>query len=167
MNYLLLTLFISISSLGYSHDYFFAFAEMQYNGENQRFEIAVRATGHDVEDYLKHLGHDIPKLEEAASDPIAKKTLLQLIQNEFQIKSNNKPLVLELIGFEINSKDEAVFYLTTKKIDKPSELVVTFNLMMSFFPEQQNKLTLFTQEGKEYYSFLQHEKSRILKFKDR
>lgn len=166
MNYLLLSIFISVFSFGFSHDYFFAFAEMQYNEENQRFEIAVRATGHDVENYLSHLGHTIPKLEEAKSDPIAKQTLLQLIQNEFQIKTDNKLLALELMGFEINSKDEAVFYLTSKKIEKPKEVRVTFNLLMSFFPEQQNKLTLFTSEGKEYYSFLQHENTRIIKLKD-
>lgn len=166
MNHLLLSIFITICSFGFSHDYFFAFAEMQYNEDNQRFEIAVRATGHDVEEYLTHLGHNIPKLEEASSDPVAKKTLLQLIQNEFQIKMDNKLLVLELVGFEINSKDEAVFYLTSKKIDKPAQVSVTFDLLMSFYPEQQNKLTLFTPEGKEYYAFLQHENTRIIKLKD-
>lgn len=166
MNFLLLSIFISICSLGFSHDYYLAFAEMQYNEENKRFEIAVRATGHDIEDYLAHLGHAIPRLEEAKSDPIAKQTLLQLIQNEFQIKIDEKSLVLELVGFEINSKDEAVFYLTSKKIEKPRQTTITFNLLMSFYPEQQNKLTVFTSEGKDYYSFLQHENTRIIEIKD-
>lgn len=166
MKQLILAFCISICTIGFSHDYFFAFAEMQYNNDNQQFEITVRATGHDVENYLTHLGHSIPPLEEAASDPIAKQTLLQLIQNEFQIKKDQKLLILDLVGFEINSKDEAVFYLTTKKIEYPTQISITFNLLMSFFPEQQNKLTFFTSEGKTYYSFLPHKNTRIIEFKD-
>lgn len=166
MKWFILSVIVWTCSISYAHDYFFAFAEMQYSEDNERFEVTIRATGHDIEDYLAHLGHPIPKLEKVDADPLAKQTLLQLIQNEFQIKTDDKLLALELVGFEVNNKDEAVFYLTSKKMEKPAQITVSFKLLMSFYPEQQNKLTLFTSEGKSYFSFLQHEKTRTIELKD-
>ena len=65
---------------------------------------------------------------------------------------------------EVNNKDEVIFYVVSRKMDAPSELHITFDLLMSFFEEQQNKLTIFSDGGKAYLSFLPHQKTRTFAF---
>ena len=153
-----------LTNFSFGHAYYFAFAEMQFNEESSRFEISIRATGHDVEDYMKHIGQDVGQLEKANSNPVAKKQLETMLQQHFVITVNNQPIILDLVGVEINAKDEAIFYLTSRKMKQPKRIEITFDLLMNLFEEQQNKITVFTPEGKKYLSFLPHKTKRIFEF---
>ncbi len=156
---------IFITNLTFAHAFYFAFAEMEYNTSEQHFEISIRATGHDLEDYMKHLDQTIPPLEEAKNNPIALQKIEKLISQEFSIKVDAKNIRINLIGIEINNKDEVILYIVSNKIKPADEIEVKFDLLMNHFPEQQNKLTYIHQDEKSYYSFLPHKRNRIISLK--
>lgn len=161
---LLSLLFLLITYSLSAHVFFFAFAEMEYNAKDQRFEITMRATGHDVEDYMKHLQRPIGKLEDCVNNPLKLKVIEEVLLNEFQLKTEDKSLALELIGLEVNLKDEVTFYIVSKKMELPSTIEITFNFLMDYFEEQQNKITIITPTGKEYLTFLRHKPTRKFEF---
>ncbi len=145
-----------------AHDYYFAFAEMQFNKERNRLEISIRVTGHDLEDYMKHIGQKIPKMEKCINNPLEQQKLTQVITKHFKVIKEGKPLSLNLIGMEVNNKDEAIFYLVSKDDLSLDEVSIQFDILMDYFEEQQNKLTLFSENGKEFLTFLPHQRIRKL-----
>ncbi len=164
MKGLLAILFFLFTFSASAHVFYFSFAEMEYNAVDERFEITVRATGHDVEEYMYHLGKPVGKLETCKQNPIKLKLLEEVLLNEFQIESNDKTLALELLGLDINLKDEVTFYIVSKKMALPPSIAITFSFLMNYFEEQQNKITIITPEGKEYLTFLRHKPTRTFDF---
>lgn len=165
MSKIVLSLVFNFIAFGISaHVFYFAFAEMEFNAKDQRFEITVRATGHDVEDYMKHLQRPVGKLEDCINNPLKLKVIEEVLLNEFQLKTEDKSLALELIGLEVNLKDEVTFYIVSKKMELPSTVDIAFNFLMDFFEEQQNKITIITSTGKEYLTFLRHKPTRKFEF---
>jgi hypothetical protein len=136
------------------HEYFLGFAEMQFNDKSKKLEISIAVTGHDLEQYLDEKEVNVPKLEECINQPIHLAKIEKEIQNGFQVNVGDKSLHLDLIGMEVNNRDQAIFYLTSREIEKPKELTVRFDLLMNYFIKQQNKLTVFKNGKKEFYAFL-------------
>lgn len=166
MKYILITLIsLFFSFISFAHAFYFAFAEMEFNYASNKFEISVRATGHDVEAYLEHLKSPISSLEEAKNNPLELKKLEQLITSEFTLKIEDKQLKLTLLGIEISKNDEVVFYLESNPVSPPKKIEVNFFLLMNLFPEQQNKLTFISPTEKTYYSFLNHKRNRTILLK--
>lgn len=146
------------------HEYYFSFGEIQYDEKQNRFEVSITCTGHDLENYIKHNGIEIPKFEECIDSPLHKKKIEKVIQEGFKIYVNEEPILLELIGMDINTKDQAVFYMTSRKLEKPAKFDVDYELLMNYYPAQQNKLTVFTAEGKEYLTFLKSRTKRTFEY---
>jgi hypothetical protein len=136
------------------HEYFMGFAEMQYNSVTNKLELSITVTGHDLEEYLEKAGVEIPPLEDCIGQPFHLKNIEKELVKGFQIMHNDKLLKLDIIGMEVNNKDQAIFYLTSREIERPETLKVRFDLLMNYFFKQQNKLTVFNQGKKEFYSFL-------------
>jgi len=164
MKGLLSLLFVFVVFNMSAHVFYFAFAEMEYNEKEQRFEISLRATGHDVEDYMEHLKRPIGKLEDCVNSPLKLSLLEEVLLHEFQLKTNGKTLSLELLGLNVNTKDEVTFFIVSKKMELPASIEITFNYLMNFFEEQQNKITIITPSGKEYLTFLRTKPVRNFEF---
>jgi hypothetical protein len=161
---IILFFLIGFSKLGFAHAFYFSFAEMQYNTFEKRFEITLRATGHDVEEYMEHRKTPIGSLESATNNPLKKKMLEDEINRGFVISMDQKDLKLELVGMEVDKNDEVRFYLVSRTIDYPKQIAVRYDFLMDYFPEQQNKLTIFDARKKEYLSFLPHLATRTYEF---
>jgi hypothetical protein len=146
------------------HEYYFSFGEIQFSKEENRFEVSLTCSGHDLEGYLKDKGIEIPKFEECVESPVHQKKIETILTDKFKVYVDNKPILLELIGMEVNTKDQAVFYLASRKLEKPESFQVKYNLLMDYYPAQQNKLTVFTSEGKEYLTFLKSRTKRKFEY---
>lgn len=164
MKIVVLILFLSCISAIKAHDYYFSFAEMQYNTDSKRFEASIRATGHDVEEFIKDREQEIPSLEKCIGNPVAENILESYVTKYFKVLVDGKPLEFTLVGLEVNLKDEVIFYIKSNKLEKPKAIEIIYDLLMDYFPDQQNKLTLFTAEGKEYLGFLPHRRKRIYEY---
>lgn len=155
MNYLRLFALLSLSLVFMSfHEYFFGFAELQYNKKSQKIEVSIAVTGHDFEQYLEEKGIEVPSLEECVGQKIYLSKLEDEIGNGFQIFDGEDELKMDLLGMEVNNRDQAIFYLSSREIKKPESLVVRFDLLMNYYIKQQNKLSVFKEGKKEFYAFL-------------
>lgn len=146
------------------HEYYFSFGEIQYSEKLNRFEVSITCTGHDLESFMKDKGIDIPKFEDCINNPIHLKKIEKIIQDGFKIYVDDKSILFELVGMEVNNKDQAIFYLTSREMSKPPKFEVEYNLLMDYYPVQQNKLTVFTPEGKEYLTFLKSRTKRKFEY---
>lgn len=144
------------------HEYYMSFAELDYNEDSSRLEISVSVTGHDLEEYMKEKGLEIVALESCSSDPISMKNIEKVLNNGFQVFMDEEKLKLDLVGLEVDTKDQATFYLLSREIKHPETLKVRYDLLMNYFLEQQNKLTVFKGNKKEFYAFLKHKPERII-----
>lgn len=146
-----------------AHEFYFSFAEMQYNKKSEQFEISLVVTGHDMEEYLADIGVSIPNLEQCARQPIYLSLIEIEINKGLQILIKGNSLSLDLIGMKINDNDQVVFFMTSRKMQKPNSIAIQYDLMMDFYPLQQNKLTLFKPEGKQFVTFLNTRTKRTIK----
>lgn len=153
------------------HKYYFSFGELQYDDTKKRFEISITTTGHDLENYLKHKNVSIPKLEECVDNQLHLKKIESVLQEGFKLtvnsseeKSNEENILLELVGMDVDTKDQAIFYMVSRKIEKPKSFSVNYSLLMDHFDEQQNKLTIYTDAGQEFLTFLKHKHLRIFEY---
>lgn len=147
-----------------SHDYYFAFAEIEYNKETNQFEISIQASAHDFENYLIHEDPTFSKLEEI-NNPVQKHKISKLISDHFSIQlMNNELLNINLEGIEITNTDKVNFYLTSNKIEFPKTLQIRFDLMMDFFENQQNKIKILHDNGPTFLTYLPQNKIRKIEF---
>jgi hypothetical protein len=158
----LFLLFIPFSIQLNAHEYYFSFAEMQYNTKTSQIEISLEVSGHDFEDYLKERGVLIPRLEECVGQSMYMTLIQKELSKGFEIMVKGKPLSLDLIGMRINDNDQIVFFLTSREIQKPEQVEVRYDLLMNFFPLQQNKITVFKASGKEFVTFLNTRSKRTI-----
>lgn len=155
---LLLTVFLLSAVSSRAHEYFFAFAEVEYRQDNQCFEITLEGSAHDVKDALIASGVQIGELEKYSHDSIIKKQLEDFINDGFQISSGEKKCSLHLIGYEVLPNGLVYFYLTSDPVIPGSTIDVRFDWLMDHFPQQQNKITLLINGKKHTSVFLPHQR---------
>ncbi len=161
----LLFLFISIASCTYAHDYFFAFAEVEYNDVSQRIEATLIVSTHDLESALRR---EHPSFQSSFNDIStitkenkANKIIEQYLLEHFKISSNSN-CSLTMIGFEVQLNGLTNFYFESSPFQLEKKIVFTFDLLMNQFELQQNKVT-FLYQGKTYTRpFLKEETVQII-----
>lgn len=137
-----------------AHEYFFSFAEMEYNAQTKQFELSIQASTHDVELVLKKLNLPVKELELQTRDSIVKKGLESWLNSGFQIQSGENSIPFKLIGFEILPNGLLYAYLESEPQELISPLHVKYDLLMADFPEQQNKITFTAYHKKQTAVFL-------------
>lgn len=146
-----------------AHQYFFSFAEVEYNPISKKIEASIQLTGHDFEDVIqKEKGKKI--LLENLND--ADKELIEVYLNDhFKFSNSEESSHFHLIGAEIDLKGTVSFYLESDPIDLFEETKCKFNVLMASYESQQNKLTFIYKNQKTTYDFLVHEQQRTISIK--
>ena len=164
MKRVLLLLFLAICSLNASaHEYFFAFAEVNFNATESVLEATVISSAHETEDALNSMGIGIKELEDHYTDAEMIAKLETFVNTGFFMSENGAIIQFKLIGFEVDKQGMVNFYLKSNKVNPPSEYTVSFGLLMDEFPDQQNKV-LFTYNNKTTTAvFLPSKRSEIIK----
>jgi hypothetical protein len=143
MRQLVVFIFLMIGLTSFSHEYYFAFAELKYNDFNQQFEGTIIVSSHDFEHLLlskKMITNELPTF---SSDSILLNTIQAVVGTGFTIEGNKQQLTLSLIGFEKLQNGLSYIHFTTNKIENPMLLNISFNLLMPVFQNQQNKVTIY------------------------
>lgn len=156
MKNILLILFCGFQSLAFSHDFFFAFAELDYNDITQRFEATVSVSSHDLERIFAENEWSIDDLESFKSNTDNFKSISEWLLEQFQLSSNDRSIDISVIGCEVELNGMIHFYLESKPAELSESLTIKFDLLMSDFPEQQNKVTLYYRDQTITQSFLQN-----------
>lgn len=142
-------LFVLLHKVLLAHAFYFGFAEMAYDAEEEHYELTIQLTAHDFEEDLKDKGLLVRNLE----DELGNASFLQVLNREvnrgFKI-THPENIVFEAVGFEILSTGLIQIYLHSNPIEKQQTLQIEFNLLMNRFMAQQNKLTVY--DGGSQYS---------------
>ena len=148
-----LILFVGAFSAN-AHEYYFAFAEVEYNDVTQKFESTLIVSTHDLEIILERDSIMTREISEIDADQSEYCTLEKYLNEHFTIETNNHKCVFKLIGIESNLNGTTNFYFESEEINIGLSIDFRFDLMMDHFKEQNNKLTFYFR-GKNYtYSFL-------------
>ena len=99
-------LFIVLISLTFgfqlhAHNYYFGFAEMQYNATNQTLEATLVLSAHDLEDVLKSKKIIARELEFLEKDSLTIANLEIFVNSEFIVSTGSTRARFSLLGFEV------------------------------------------------------------------
>ena len=140
MKGILILFLLFLSAFSYGHDTYFAFAEMEYAEDCSCLEISIKVSAHDLNSIAENQSKDYLGLEKTLNSKAGNSTIIQqIILQGFEINQNQKKIASFYEGFELNNDGNCFFYFKTEKIEK-SLIDVRFDLFMSTYLEQQNKL---------------------------
>ena len=172
MKNFLFILFFLTSSISNAHDYFFAFAEVEYNEMNGKIESTISMTSHDFERYLQKQKLIQTNLNSCLNDSISMQNIEIELNKHFNVNMNsgiensildgNESINFRLEGFEIQLTGIVQFYLSSTIYRPKAHLEITFDLLMDEYPEQQNKLTFIFRNQKKTVVFIPSMRSQII-----
>ena len=149
-----------VSSLANAHDYYFAFAEVEYDELNGKIEATITLTTHDFEKSLREKGNPI-FLSKAIDDSVQFNLVKQHLLKGFSVSLDSQEVSFQLDGIEVMLNGATNFYISsTVPTSSSKDLEIYFGLLMDTFPEQQNKATLLYRGGKTIHIFLPQLKSQ-------
>lgn len=152
-----------VPSKSWGHQYFFAFAEVEYNEMAQKFEGSIVATAHDFEFALMD-SHGLQTKLEKITAKSSEVKIMEDYLNQFltlrygcSLDSNavdaycSADWTIESIQIMKNGTIELYFSAPAKHIY--TLIQVDFRFLMDAFPEQQNKLSFVYREERKTQSF--------------
>lgn len=159
-----LVLVAAVSFAARAHEYFFAFAEMDYNAASRCFEITLQGSAHDVEDVLNETGIEIKELEDYTTDKAMLAKLEGFINGGFTITSGGVTPHLILSGYEVLPTGLVSFYLVSDAVDLNESVDIQFDWLMDALPKQQNKITLRYENQNYTAVFMPQQRRATIKF---
>lgn len=172
MRLFLLVAISFISSFSFGHEYFFAFAEVEYNEMDRKLEATLTLTTHDLERYLQERNVIQKDLKSALEDSLSLISIERELNQHFKLdfaKENSIMDGVELLKFDLEGFDTHLtgtiqLYLSMRINQELQNMVITFDLLMDEYPEQQNKLTFIYRDQKKTYLFLPSKRTQPIEF---
>jgi hypothetical protein len=142
-----------------AHDYYFAFAEVEYFENSAKIEATLTVSAHDLESYMQKEKIIENSLENAFLDERELTSIEQVINSNFLFYEKNADKQsawvssFKIDGYHILLNGNIEIYLSCD-LEKPLPMLsVKFNLLMDYFTEQQNKITFINKEKKSTLNF--------------
>jgi len=160
----LLMILVLGSFVAQAHEYFFAFAEVEYNTSSKCLEMTLQGSAHDVEDVLNESGISIEELEDHYSDSLMQVKLERFINDGLVFSANGVTTYLHLKGMEVKTNGMVYFYLASTEITLVNSIDIQFDWLMNVLDQQQNKLTLNYLGNKYNAVFLPQQRRFTIQF---
>ena len=117
MKQIITIIILSFHAFTFSHETYFAFAEMEYNDDCSCLEISIKVSSHDLNSIAENKIEDFQSLESALND---KKQIADIVENillqGFEISQHEKFTQLFYEGYELNNDGNCYFFLGAKKL---------------------------------------------------
>lgn len=162
MKHILGLLFVIITSTCFSHEYYFSFAEMEYNDLTRKFEVTITVSTHDLEMFYEKRVQTKINLQEYDAASKTTELMKAYFDNHFQLKTEKERCALKLIGFESSLNGTTNFYFESDEIDITPTITLTNDILMDAYPQQQNKITLYRQSKSYTHDFLSTERLKVI-----
>lgn len=161
---LVLILFLSLSVVSRAHEYYFAFAEVEYNVETQRFEGTIIFTTHDLEKAIQEEHPEFPIMDTMSVRNPGFELVRERIKEGFYIQVNGlrQKIKLEFLGIENFLTGTTNIYFQSERIESISDIKFGFKLLMDEYDGQQNKIAFKYGELKETLYFINQENEQTL-----
>jgi hypothetical protein len=161
--------FVFLCSIFQAHDSYFSFAEIEYIAEKSKVEITLVITAHDFEDYLLKSKKISSTLDNAFTDSLETNLICDEIKNHFILKSaltstNVATKAFKLIneGYQLLLNGNIEFYFSAGDVSIQNGISIQFDLMMDYFPLQQNKITFTYLDKKRTCVFLTNSRNQFI-----
>jgi Domain of unknown function (DUF6702) len=155
---------LSLHSTSFAHKYYFGFAEVEYDFFTQRFEATLTVTAHDLELALSKKGG--PEFDLESSDSLQSITIENYINDNFAIQSGESKCTFKLVGQETELNGNVNFYLESTEIAIKNTITVEFKILMGYYKEQQNKITLYYKEKPYTLAFTRGEQKQTIQLEN-
>jgi Domain of unknown function (DUF6702) len=166
VKFVVFALLMITTTMSYGHEYFFAFAEVEYNDFTNQFETTLIVSTHDLEKKAKKAEIEIGDLKTIESGSKEYKAVETLLTKHFNIYTEDVNCTFELTGIEVNLDGTSNFYFLSSEIRAFEEINFTFDLLMDEHPDQQNKATLYYRGNNYTVTFIQDRRSRTIKLEN-
>lgn len=160
---LFLILFLCTSLSLKAHDYFFAFAEVEYNTSTNRFEGTIIFTTHDLEKAIQKEHAEFPIMDTMKVDSKEFALVKEKILKGFSIVVDGKKLKLNLVGIENFLTGTSNIYFESEATPVDKDITFEFDLLMDEYEGQQNKISFKIDEFKSTLYFINSESKQTLK----
>lgn len=119
------------------HPYHVGSVEINYNTKTKTFEISAKFFLDDLENSLNAKYNKTLHFGEEKSKAGLDKALENYFAEYFKLKSNNKLLKINYLGFEEDQESVNV-YLESEATEMPKKVETAVSLLYSFFDDQMN-----------------------------
>lgn len=140
-----------------AHEYFFSFAEMEYNDITRKFEVTIIATTHDLEKYFEKEKSENINLTVFEAESRTTLLISRYFEDHFQLKTEKTNCRFMLIGFESSLNGITNFYFESEPIDITPSITITNTVLMDEYPQQQNKITFYYRSKSHTTDFLRND----------
>ncbi|AZI70148.1 DUF6702 family protein [Cloacibacterium normanense] len=130
----LLTFVVSAKPI---HPYHVGSVEINYNAKTKTFEISAKFFLDDLENSLNAKYNKTLHFGEEKSKAGLDQALENYFAEYFKLKSNNKFLKINYLGFE-EDKESVNVYLESEATEIPKKVETAVSLLYSFFDDQMN-----------------------------
>ena len=130
----LLTFLVSAKPI---HPYHVGSVEINYNVKTKTFEISAKFFLDDLENSLNAKYNKTLHFGEEKSKAGLDQALENYFAEYFKLKSNNKFLKINYLGFE-EDKESVNVYLESEATETPKKVETAVSLLYSFFDDQMN-----------------------------
>ena len=119
------------------HPYHVGSVEINYNAKTKTFEISAKFFLDDLENSLNAKYNKTLHFGEEKSKAGLDQVLENYFAEYFKLKSNNKFLKINYLGFE-EDKESVNVYLESEATEIPKKVETAVSLLYSFFDDQMN-----------------------------
>ncbi len=119
------------------HPYHVGSVEINYNAKTKTFEISAKFFLDDLENSLNAKYSKTLHFGEEKSKAGLDQALENYFAEYFKLKSNNKFLKINYLGFE-EDKESVNVYLESEATEMPKKVETAVSLLYSFFDDQMN-----------------------------
>ena len=163
MKFFVLALLLCLKTIGFAHETYFSFAEMQYDAECQCLEVTLTLSAHDLEAYARSENILQSTLEkDLNSDRQIRNIFQEIIIKGFKIKQKRQDIILFYEGYELFEDGTCSFYLRSDTMNN-DECNLFYGLFMDIYPEQQNKLNYKKQNDQIVYNYFVFKRENTIK----
>ena len=135
---LFFTFFLSVFSFAEEiHPYHVGSVEVNYNSNTKTFEISAKFFLDDLENALNKKYNKTLHFGEEKSKMGINEALKDYFNENFKLKSNNKFVKLNYIGFE-EDKESVNIYLESEPTEVPKKVETAVSLLYNTFDDQMN-----------------------------
>lgn len=119
------------------HPYHVGSVEINYNAKTKTFEISAKFFLDDLENSLNAKYNKTLHFGEEKSKAGLDQALENYFAEYFKLKSNNRFLKINYLGFE-EDKESVNVYLESEMTEMPKKVETAVSLLYSFFDDQMN-----------------------------
>ena len=126
-----------------AHESYTSIAEVNFSKERSMIEISIEITAHDIS-YLfeKEKKGVLKPIFNDGKEHFSNELLKPYINNHFKIFHQNKLIILDFLGNEINLDGELMIYMEAKMKKSIQSVEIINDLLITSFPNQQNIVNL-------------------------